>query len=152
RRISSSSIRTTPTWPMSTTIRPTISSSSRASRRRRCNRAVFGCIRGGPVGPPFLSRFDRIDRHQCEMEPVRRLIPVPWNRKDQQVSYYIAKTVDMTLEDAVAATKDALAKHGFGVLTEIDIQATMKMKLDLDMGGYRILGACNPKMASRALA
>ena len=68
------------------------------------------------------------------------------------MSYYIAKTVDMTLEDAVAATKDALAKHGFGVLTEIDIQATMKKKLDLDMGGYRILGACNPKMASRALA
>lgn len=68
------------------------------------------------------------------------------------MSYYIAKSVDMTMDAAVDATTAALARHGFGVLTDIDVQATMKKKLDLDMDGYRILGACNPKMASRALA
>ncbi|WIJ26923.1 DUF302 domain-containing protein [Devosia sp. RR2S18] len=52
---------------------------------------------------------------------------------------------------AVTRTKQVLADHGFGVLTEIDVQKTMKTKLDADMPGYMILGACNPKMAFEAL-
>jgi uncharacterized protein (DUF302 family) len=68
------------------------------------------------------------------------------------MSYYFARTLDMSLDDAVAATTAALARHGFGILTDIDVQATMKKRLDVDMRGYRILGACNPKMANRALA
>ncbi len=56
-----------------------------------------------------------------------------------------------TFEAAIDRTRRVLADHGFGVLTEIDVQKTMKAKLDADMPGYTILGACNPKMAFEAL-
>lgn len=55
------------------------------------------------------------------------------------------------MDDIDARTRSALADAGFGVLTEIDVQATMKKKIDKDMPGYRILGACNPNMAWQAI-
>ena len=68
------------------------------------------------------------------------------------MSYTINRTFpNGDFEDLDARTRKALADNGFGVLTEIDVKATMKKKLDKDMPAYRILGACNPGMAWQAI-
>jgi uncharacterized protein (DUF302 family) len=66
--------------------------------------------------------------------------------------YSFGKTTALPFDSALQRITSALAEVGFGVLTEIDVQATMKNKLDQDMPPYRILGACNPQFASRAIA
>jgi uncharacterized protein (DUF302 family) len=66
------------------------------------------------------------------------------------ISYGMIRTVDLPYERAVERTREALGAEGFGVLSEIDIRATLKKKLDVDTRPYTILGACNPPLAHQA--
>ena len=68
------------------------------------------------------------------------------------MSYYFEKTLtNVSFDEAIEKVTEELKKEGFGVLTEIDIKATLKKKLDVDFYNYRILGACNPPFAYKAL-
>ena len=67
------------------------------------------------------------------------------------MSYYISKKVEASFDEALNKVEKELKEEGFGVLTEIDVQSTLKNKLDIDFKKYKILGACNPTLAHRAL-
>ena len=63
----------------------------------------------------------------------------------------LKKKIDSTFEEAVAKAQGALKEQGFGILTEIDVKETLKKKLDINYPNYKILGACNPHLAKKAL-
>ena len=67
-------------------------------------------------------------------------------------NFGFGKVVDLGFDDAIVRVTEELAKQGFGVLTVIDVQATLKKKLDVNMRPYRILGACNPALANQAIS
>jgi uncharacterized protein (DUF302 family) len=67
------------------------------------------------------------------------------------MNYSYKKQVNLPFSEAIEKIKEELKKEGFGVLTEIDVKATMKKKLDIDYDNYIILGACNPSFAHKAL-
>jgi uncharacterized protein (DUF302 family) len=68
-----------------------------------------------------------------------------------RTSYGFTKTIDLSYENALEKVTEELQKEGFGVLTEIDVKETLKKKLDVDFRRYKILGACNPPSAHKAL-
>jgi len=67
------------------------------------------------------------------------------------MSYYISNTIDRPFEAVLAKVTQLLKEHGFGVLTDIDVQAVLKSKIGAEIARYRILGACNPRFAHEAL-
>ena len=67
------------------------------------------------------------------------------------MEYYFTKTIAGSFDNAIQIVTEALKAEGFGILTEIDIKATLKKKLDVDFYNYKILGACNPPFAYKAL-
>lgn len=67
------------------------------------------------------------------------------------MTYYYRKTIHSGFEEAISRVTQALKEEGFGILTEIDVKSTLKKKLDVDFRNYRILGACNPPFAYKAL-
>ena len=67
------------------------------------------------------------------------------------MSYHISKIVDLSFDEAVSKTIEELKKEGFGVLTDVDVKAVLKKKIDVDFTQYRILGACNPPLAYETL-
>jgi len=69
-----------------------------------------------------------------------------------QIKYGFKRTLALSVEDAEIRLREELKKEGFGILTEIDVKATLKEKLDVDFRPYKILGACNPPLAHQALS
>ena len=67
------------------------------------------------------------------------------------MKYYFNKTVKLSFEESVKHVTEELKKEGFGIISEIDVKETLRKKLDVDFRNYRILGACNPSFAHRAL-
>ena len=67
------------------------------------------------------------------------------------MTYYFSKTLPVGFDEAVRRTAEILQREGFGIITEIDVKQTLKAKLGVEFRNYRILGACNPKLAHEAL-
>jgi uncharacterized protein (DUF302 family) len=72
-------------------------------------------------------------------------------RRRNLMSYYFSKTLGISFDEALLRVTEELKKEGFGILTEIDVKETMKKKMNVDFRKYKILGACNPPLAHKAI-
>lgn len=97
--------------------------------------------------PPYRPRITFIDTI-LQTNCLNRSVPVDM----ENPAYGFKRVVNLPLEEADRRVREELQKEGFGILTEIDVKATLKKKLDVDFKPYRILGACNPPLAHRALS
>ncbi len=77
--------------------------------------------------------------------------PIRPEKEARAMNYYTSKTVSLSFDDVIEKVTEELKKEGFGVLTDIDVKQTLKKKLNVDFKKYRILGACNPPFAYKAL-
>ncbi len=93
------------------------------------------------------NRFINGEISKEEYEEQKRNI----KSKIKTMNYYFNKTIKGTFEEVIEKVTEGLKEEGFGILTEIDIQKTLKKKLDVDFKKYKILGACNPPFAYKAL-
>lgn len=103
-------------------------------------------------GVDGLRRFDSRLAVATFLLRVARITLTPYTRDEPMAEYTYSKDLgDVSFDEAVERVTEALGEEGFGVLTEIDVRATLKKKLDEDFRDYKILGACNPQLAHQGL-
>ena len=99
----------------------------------------------------LCNRCQQTGLIQINAASARGVIYVPLHHPEHAMSYYFAKTLPVGFDEAVRRATEALKQQGFGIITEIDVTQTLKAKIGVDFRKYRILGACNPKLAHEAL-
>jgi len=111
--------------------------------------AQVGCSGSGAVLMANLRSVSRVE--WPTIYPARYLCLYPRGYYTRDMDMALTTTTSLAFDEAVAQIRLTLAEEGFGILTEIDVRATMKAKLDIDVEPYLILGACNPSLAHQAL-
>jgi uncharacterized protein (DUF302 family) len=116
-----------------------------APKARIHSRLAYGTAHRLPANTPYNSTtIGRAETYAQET--------ITGEQKMNKTNYAYSVKTDLPFDQAIAKATDELKKSGFGILTEIDVKDTLKKKIDLDFRRYRILGACNPHLASKALS